>query len=205
MASRKKPENPIPPNAVAPNAAKLVREIAAAKAFTDGPQTRIAEALGLPDSSLPNKWWRGKVGIGAASAVLLREKFPEFSAGIDRAVEADSALKRAAAEKRARAPRTHAGAIGSGGADISTAEAQAVENLGALIAKIRTEAARNGLDPEHEVGGLAAILHRMTLSGWDHMRAGVNRGVSVAIEADLTARKQIPPPQTAPPRQEGIA
>jgi hypothetical protein len=108
VASRKKTDNPVPRTAVAPNAARVIRWIAAAKNFTEGPQTRIAEALGLPDSSLPNKWWRGKVGIGAASAVLLRDKFPDFADEIDEAIVADAALKRAAAERRARAPRAKA-------------------------------------------------------------------------------------------------
>ena len=201
MASRKKAENPIPPDAVAPNAARLVRDIAARKEFTDGPQTRIAEALGLPDSSLPNKWWGGKVGIGAASAVLLRERFPEFSTKIDQAIEADGTLKRAAAERRARSPRATTGGA-AGATPEPEANAQAHQNLGTLIAKIRSDAARDGFDPEHEVSALAAILLRMSAVGWGHVRTGVSRGLNVAIESEATARRQLPTPQTAPPREE---
>lgn len=139
---------PVTADAVAPNAAKLLRAIAEAKHITKHHPTRIAELAKIEDLTQVTRWWKGKRRIGDENRDRLVAAFPEFEAAIDSAIQDDWKLRRRRRKKKA--------VSFSASALISDPSAPPAPEMAAVLANM----------PDDQQRELAAIAREMLDLGW---------------------------------------
>ena len=168
----------VPTDAKAPNAARLVRRIAAAERLTRFAQAEIARRLGLDEQSQVNRWWSGGRAIGDENRDRIAEAFPAFVAELDAAIAADKKLARARKKKK------------RGAAHPKAAETGPIPDDDPLEKGIRDIRAALAFDDERSsLLGEALILAATNLRAIDMMWA-IAKGLKMGVCA---------PPSTYPP------